>query len=97
MLLRFGVGYDDVAQVFLAGGFGYKINLEKAIGIGLLPEELHDRICAVGNSSLGGTLVYLTQENAPERIEHITAAAEEISLAADKDFNRFYTEYMFFE
>ena len=97
LLLRFGVGYDDVAQVFLAGGFGYKINLEKAIGIGLLPEELHDRICAVGNSSLGGTLVYLTQENAPERIEHITAAAEEISLAADKDFNRFYTEYMFFE
>jgi uncharacterized 2Fe-2S/4Fe-4S cluster protein (DUF4445 family) len=81
----------------LAGGFGYKMNLEKAIGIGLLPEELHDKISAVGNSSLGGAVVYLTEEDAPQRIEHIVELSEEISLATDKDFNQFYTDYMFFE
>ena len=97
LLLRFGVSYDDVDRVFLAGGFGYKINLEKAIGIGLLPEELHDKISAVGNSSLGGTVVYLTDEDAVERTERIVAASEEIPLSTDKDFNRFYTDYMFFE
>lgn len=97
LMLRFGADYDSIERVFLAGGFGYKINLEKAIGIGLLPEELHDKICAVGNSSLGGTVVYLTEKDAAERAEHIVSVSEEISLAADKDFNRFYTDYMFFE
>lgn len=97
LMLRFGVGYDEIDKVYLAGGFGYKINLEKAIGIGLLPEELHDKICAVGNSSLGGTVIYLTEDSAETRTERIVAASEEISLASDKDFNRFYTDYMFFE
>lgn len=97
LLIRFGVGYDDIDKVFLAGGFGYKIDLEKAIGIGLLPEELHDKICAVGNSSLGGTVVYLTEEKAAERAKHIVAVSEEVSLASDKNFNQFYTDYMFFE
>ncbi len=97
LLLRYGVGYEDVDKVYLAGGFGYKINLEKAIGIGLLPEELHDKITAVGNSSLGGAVTYLTQEDAPARMEHIIASSEEIGLSTDKDFNRFYTDFMFFE
>jgi uncharacterized 2Fe-2S/4Fe-4S cluster protein (DUF4445 family) len=97
LILRFGVGYEDIDRVFLAGGFGYKMNLEKAIGIGLLPEELRDKISAVGNSSLGGAVVYLTEEDAPQRIEHIVELSEEISLATDKDFNQFYTDYMFFE
>lgn len=97
LLLRYGVGYDEIDKVYLAGGFGYKINLEKAIGIGLLPEELHDKIIAVGNSSLGGTVTYLTENDAKERMEHIIKISEEVALSTDKDFNRFYTEYMFFE
>lgn len=97
LLMRFGVGYDDIEKVFLAGGFGYKINLEKAIGIGLLPEELHDKICAVGNSSLGGTAVYLTEKDAAERAKRIVEASKEVSLASDQHFNKFYTDYMFFE
>lgn len=97
LLLRYGIGYEDVDKVYLAGGFGYKINLDKAISIGLLPEELHDKIEAVGNSSLGGTVVYLTEEDSAERMERIIGASEEIGLSTDKDFNRFYTDYMFFE
>lgn len=97
LLLRFGVTYDEIDHVFLAGGFGYKINLEKAIGIGLLPEELHAKISAVGNSSLGGTVTYLTDGTAEERVDKIVDLAEEIPLSTDKDFNQFYTDYMFFE
>lgn len=97
LLLRYGIGYDDVEKVYLAGGFGYKIDLDKAVCIGLLPEELRDRIEAVGNSSLGGAVVYLTEPDAPVRLEQIVNASEEIALSTDKDFNRFYTDYMFFE
>ena len=97
LLLRFGVGYEDIDQVFLAGGFGYRMNLDKAIAIGLLPEELHDKIVAVGNSSLGGAVTYLTESDAVKRLDQIVSVSEEIGLSADKDFNRFYTDYMFFE
>lgn len=97
LLLRYGIGYDDVDKVYLAGGFGYKINLDKAVSIGLLPEELRDRIEAVGNSSLGGAVVYLTESDASVRLDHIVNVSEEIALSTDKDFNRFYTDYMFFE
>lgn len=97
LLLRFGVTYDDIDKVFLAGGFGYRINLEKSIGIGLLPEELRDKIVTVGNSSLGGAGKYLMEEDAPARIEQVMKECEEVALSTDKDFIQFYTDYMFFE
>lgn len=97
LLLRYGVTYDDIEKVYLAGGFGYRIDLEKSIGIGLLPEELHDKIEAVGNSSLGGAGKYLMEADAPERMEKMIAASQEVALSTDKDFIQFYTDYMFFE
>ncbi len=97
LLLRYGVTYGEVSHVYLAGGFGYRMNLKKAAGIGLLPEELLDRTEAAGNSSLGGAVEYLTAEMAEMRMEKIIGISEEIQLASDKDFNRFYTDFMFFE
>lgn len=97
LLLRYGVTYDEIGTLYLAGGFGYRMDLDKATGIGLLPEELRDRTVAVGNSSLGGTVTYLTDPDARKRMERIIQVSEEIPLASDKDFNRFYTDYMFFE
>ena len=97
LLKRYGIGYDEVDRVFLAGGFGYRVDLKKAVGIGMLPEELEERTVAVGNSSLAGAGDYLTQENASERLDRIIASSCEVELSSDKDFNAFYTEYMFFE
>lgn len=97
LLKRYGVTYDEVEQVFLAGGFGYKIDLAKTIGIGMLPEEFREKTTAIGNSSLGGTVLYLTKEDAVERLDRIVELSEEVELSSDKDFNEFYTEHMFFE
>lgn len=97
LMKRYGVSYGDIDKVFLAGGFGYKIDLEKTIGIGMLPEEFREKTTAIGNSSLGGTIIYLTEEGANERLDKIVALSSEVELSSDKDFNNFYTEYMFFE
>ncbi len=97
LMKRYGVTYEEVDRVFLAGGFGYKIDLEKTIGIGMLPEEFKEKTTAIGNSSLGGTVQYLTREDAVERLDKIVELSEEVELSSDKDFNNFYTEYMFFE
>ena len=97
MLLKFGVSYEDVAHVYIAGGFGYKMDLRKAAGIGMLPEELLSKMKAVGNSSLGGALAGLLEDDAIVKMEHIVAASEEVSLANSKEFSEFYMEYMMFE
>lgn len=97
LILRYGIEKKDISHVYLAGGFGYHIDLEKAVKIGLLPEEFLGRIVAVGNSSLGGGVHILTNDSNRDRLDKICSMAEEISLSDDRDFQEFYMEYMMFE
>lgn len=97
LLRRYGVSYDEVKQVYLAGGFGFHISQEKSMTIGLLPRELEGKIQAVGNSSLGGALRYLTHDNGDAEISEVLSHCSEIDLSTDPDFNDLYMEYMFFE
>jgi len=96
LLKRYGADYGDVDSVWLAGGFGVKIDQEKAMQIGMIPLELGDRIHAVGNSSLSGAIQYCLDENESEKIGQIVDNSLEISLSNDKDFNQLYVDYMFF-
>lgn len=96
LIRRFGITYEEIDRVYLAGGFGYKVNLEKAVNIGLLPEELQDRIIAIGNSSLSGAVNYLVEDEAPKRMDYMKSISSEVHLANDTDFNDFYIEYMAF-
>lgn len=96
LLKRYGITYEDIDRVFLAGGFGYKVDLEKTAGIGMLPEELRAKTTAVGNSSLAGAARFLTSAGAEERLKKLVEISTEVELSSDKDFNDFYMEYMFF-
>ena len=97
LLLKYGVTYDEIDKIYIAGGFGYKMDIAKAIGIGLLPGECKDKIEAIGNSCLKGVVRYLTEADAERRVEHIIETSLEINLSSDKNFNEFYLEYMYFE
>lgn len=97
LFLRYGISKEEVDHVYLAGGFGFKLDCQKAIEIGMIPEEFSGKIEAIGNSSLGGAVKCLLQEDGWERASAIGSRSEEINLSADKDFNQFYMDYMFFE
>lgn len=97
LVKRFGIDYLDIDTIYLAGGFGYKLNIDKAVAVGLLPKEFSDKVRTVGNSSLLGAVKYLTESNAPERLEHLIQSAEEIKLSNDSDFNELFIAYMNFE
>lgn len=96
LLKRYGITYEDVDQVFLAGGFGYKADPEKMAGIGMLPEEWKTNATAIGNSSLAGAACYLTSTEAESRLKRLVEISAEIELASDRDFNELYMRYMFF-
>lgn len=96
MLAEYGIVYEDVAHVYLAGGFGQKVNIHKAVGIGLLPEELSDKVLAVGNSSLAGAVLYAKNPALAERFQAVATSTREIALAENRLFNDLYVEHMFF-
>lgn len=96
LLHRYGTSYEEIGSVYLAGGFGYQLDLAKAVHIGLLPEELSGKVIAAGNTSLGGVIRYMTDASAKERLQQIIKASSEIHLSNDEEFNRTYIENMNF-
>ncbi len=96
LILRYGVSCEQIDKVYLAGGFGFKMDQEKAIDIGMLPEAFRGKIEAVGNSSLGGAVKYLTVKNPEAFLDYIVSVSSEINLANDTAFSDFYMKYMFF-
>jgi uncharacterized 2Fe-2S/4Fe-4S cluster protein (DUF4445 family) len=96
LMRRYGCRYEDIECLYLAGGFGYQLNLEKAIRIGLLPEELRGRMKAIGNSALAGAIKYLVEEAADRHLSFIKQMTGEIHLSNDEDFNELYLQEMYF-
>lgn len=96
LLVDYGVSYDELDAIYIAGGFGYKIDIDKAVGIGLLPGACKEKMKAIGNSSLKGSILYLKEKDAKARMEKIVETAEEVQLASSRKFNDFYMHYMYF-
>lgn len=97
LILRYGVTWEEIEAVYVAGGFGHKMDIHKAVGVGLFPAACEEKVVAVGNSCLTGAVKYLTQSGALEDSRELVEVSEEIGLANDKDFQQFYMEYMAFE
>lgn len=96
LIERSGISRQRVHQVFLAGGFGYYLDPQKAAVIGLLPADLAERTTAVGNTSLKGAIGLLTGAVTLEELQAIAAGAEEIVLGNDEAFQRLYIDYLNF-
>lgn len=89
-----------ISKVYLAGGFGYYMDVNSAIAIGLLPENLRDCTQAAGNTSLAGAYDMgkdlwsgrLDEDKLSERLSRI----ESINLAQEEGFDRLYLGYVNF-
>ena len=97
LLLSYGVSYDQIDRLYLAGGFGQKMDCRKALGIGIIPKALSDRVLAVGNSSLEGAKLLAKDPSAAGRFLHVVEISEEISLSNHKRFSDLFVNSMFFE
>lgn len=97
LLQKYGVKFENIGKFYLAGGFGYRIDQNKAAAVGILPKEMLDRIEPVGNSALAGAKLCLNEKGALERIEQIRKVSREVNLAREKDFQEQYADAMYFE
>jgi len=92
-----GISFDDIKNVYLAGGFGTYININSALQIGLIPSELKGKIQSVGNAAGQGAIEGLLSVDCLTQANIISKKIKYIELSSSKDFNDYYIECMMFE
>ena len=90
-----GLKFDDIHDLFVAGGFGSNLDIPKAVGVGLLPDIDRKRIRFVGNSSLMGARMCLLSTHAMERSLRIAKSTTNIELSKYPHFMEEYVAAMF--
>lgn len=96
LLKKAQVDAAEIGTVYLAGGFGYYLDVRKAVRIGLLPEQLERCTEAAGNTSLKGCISYGCDLSARERMERILSSMQVINLAEEPEFEETYIAQMSF-
>ena len=87
---------DDVATLYIAGGFGSYLNVQSAGKIGLLPEELTDRVTVLGNAALTGASMLLLCADLRPACERMARETRVVELATNPVFVSEYMERMMF-
>jgi uncharacterized 2Fe-2S/4Fe-4S cluster protein (DUF4445 family) len=91
LLNSVGISFEDLDRIFVAGGFGNYLDVEKAIFIGLLPDVPPERVQFIGNSSLTGARMALLSRHAFARADALARQMTYFELSVDP---RFYDEFV---
>jgi uncharacterized 2Fe-2S/4Fe-4S cluster protein (DUF4445 family) len=95
MLRAVGLTTEDLSEVYLAGSFGNRLDVDKTVAIGMLPDLPRERIKFVGNTSLGGAYLALVSRNARETVGDVAAKMTYLELGADLAFTEEFVSAMF--
>ena len=96
----FGCALWEIGQVYVAGGFGYYLDVEAAFGVGLLPDAFRGKTFACGNTALSGARVYgydklVIKDKLFSNVSDFPKK-KIINLAMEPDFNERYISYLDF-
>ena len=95
LLEEVGLQMQDIDRIFLAGGFGSYVDLEKAMVIGLLPETDPDRIRFVGNGSLLGARMSSLTNRIRKDVVAVTKRMTNFELSETPSFMDNYVAALF--
>ena len=89
------LSFNDLDQIYIAGGFGNYLDLKGSIAIGLLPDIPLEKVKFIGNSSLTGAKVALLSRAALDEIEKIAQMMTYIDLSSNNQFMDEYSSALF--
>lgn len=87
---------EDIQQIQLAGAFGAAIRPESAARIGLIPPELLDRVCSIGNAAGSGAKLLALNRAELTRTDDLVQRIHGLNLAELEDFQDVFVESMLF-
>lgn len=92
---RLGIDMAAIERIYVAGGFGSSLDVEKAILIGLLPDVPIERVTFIGNGSVTGARMALLSHDAWLRAADIAERMTYRDLSADPTFMDEYVGALF--
>lgn len=95
LLEEVGLGINDIERIYLAGGFGSYVDLEKAMTIGLLPEIDPDKVRFVGNGSLMGAKMSSLTNRIRKDVVDVTKRMTNFELSETLSFMDNYVAALF--
>ena len=95
LLAHMGMGFNDIDKLYIAGGFGRYIDVERAITIGMLPDLPVDKFQFLGNTSIMGAYYGLLCDRLRHEAEEIAKKMTYIELSASRSFMDEYMSALF--
>ncbi len=95
LLEEVGLRMQDIDRIFLAGGFGSYVDLEKAMVIGLLPEIDPNRVRFIGNGSLMGAKMSCLTNRIRKDVVAVTKRMTNFELSETPSFMDNYVAALF--
>ena len=87
------IGFEQVENLYISGGFSAKIDVEKAVKVGLLPHKLREKCVPINNSSLLGNVKFAYEKN---DLNFYVKMAKYVDLSRDSAFSELFVENMKF-
>lgn len=95
LLETVGMSFTDLDRVILAGNFGAYIDLERAISIGLLPDINREKFFYLGNASMLGCRISLTDHRRFRERVQVRQLMTNIELSENPNFMSHYMAALF--
>lgn len=91
-----GLNTATVDRVFIAGSFGFHLNADSLINIGMLPEAFRGKITFLGNTAKTGGQALLLNQDARRTAAALIKQAEVLELATYSDFDKTFVSCLNF-
>jgi uncharacterized 2Fe-2S/4Fe-4S cluster protein (DUF4445 family) len=95
LLANLEISFNDMENIYVAGGFGAHLDIEKAVFIGLLPDIPRERIRFIGNSSLAGARLALLSTEAFRKADMIAKQMTYFELSVHPEFMKEFVAALF--
>jgi len=95
LLNQAGMEFSMVDRVWIAGGFGQSLDIEKAITIGLLPDIDRGKFKYFGNSSIAGAYMALLSDDFRKEARQISNSMTYVDFSSNNQFMDEFTSALF--
>lgn len=90
LLRKTSQSMSELSSVIIAGGFGYNIDIDRAIILGMFPDLSRKKYRFIGNGSLAGARLALLSERRRKEAMEVFEKMTYLELSVDNDF---YSEF----
>jgi uncharacterized 2Fe-2S/4Fe-4S cluster protein (DUF4445 family) len=77
---------EDIDTIYIAGGFGNFLNVQRAVTIGMLPDVPQAKLQFVGNTSIAGAKTVLLSQKALKTAEQIAGSMTYFDLMGNPEY-----------